>query len=95
MEIDDKPKIIKMDKKNIRLAGFALGASMILAVPFTNVVGYYRAKDRLVEYRSVEKATQAHQDKCVVTGAPWDQIYNVYFGTGERIAFRQFEKNYE
>lgn len=79
--------------KGLRLAGLVLGASMVLTIPITNISGYFDAKERLAKYQSVEKAIQSHRDECVVTGVPWDQIHDLYFGIGKGIAYRHFEEN--
>jgi hypothetical protein len=82
-------------KKSIGLAGLVLGASMVLSIPITNIRGYFDAKERLARYQSVEKAIQSHRDECVVTGVPWDQIHDLYFGIGKGIAYKQFEENHK
>ena len=86
-----------MEKKKISLAGLLLGASMTLALslPITNISGYFYAKERLAKYQSVEKAVQFSRDECPGTGFPLDQVYDLFFGIGEGIAYRQFERNRE
>lgn len=66
--------------------------SFALAIPITNIIGYFDAKEKLASYQSVEKAIQAHRDECVVTGVPWDQIHDVYYGIGKGIAYKEFKK---
>lgn len=76
-------------KKTLTLTSL-LGLTALSALSITNSFGYLDASERLLRYKSAEKAVQSFREECIVTGIPWDQIHDVCFGIGEEVAYRQF-----
>ncbi len=77
--------------KNIRRLGLELllatSAAIAITIPITNIKAYDDTRDRLTKYGTVEKAIEAHE-KELARGFPYDQIHDVFFGIGEKIAYR-------
>lgn len=80
------------EKKTAKRIGLELTASLFSVFLITNVAGYLDGGARLREYNSVERAIQSYREEGVVTGVPWDQIHDAFFGIGRGLAYRQFEK---
>jgi hypothetical protein len=81
--------------KKLGIAGLVLGVSMAAITPLTNTSAYFIAKERLAQYGTVDHAIDAHKKEFVVSGIPFDQIHSIFYGIGEKVAYKLHDDKVE